>query len=60
MIKVAATRAQSDLEHVLTLARRVDVAVTRRGRVIAYVLSIARYRQLVQHARRVRFAKVRT
>ena len=60
VIKVTVTRAQLDFERVLTLARRVDVAITRSGRVIVYVLSIARYRQLVRHARRARLAGVRT
>lgn len=60
VIKVAVTRAQKDFERVVILARRADVAITRRGRTIAYVLSIARYRQLVAQARRMRLAVVRT
>lgn len=47
---VTVTKARTQFAQVLALARRGDVAITRGRRIVAYVVSAARYRQLVSGA----------
>lgn len=46
-VSVSVAKARKDFAQVLTLARRNDVALTRGRRIVAYVVSAARYRELV-------------
>lgn len=52
VVRISVTRAQRDFGSVLDLARRNDVAITRRRRIVAYVLSAARYQRLIWGARK--------
>lgn len=52
VVKVSISKAKSDFSHVLRLARRSDVAISRGRRIVAYVVAAERYRQLVFRARK--------